>query len=414
MNEHFATLATPFQAWIPLEDLLHDFPLGLVLIAGVGDDAGARPVQWVHPSDLVEPAPFLTPRTVLLTTGSQFAGTLSHTAAATYVRSLVDAGAAALGIGVGIRWDRVPPSLVRACDEFRLPLIRVPYDTPFIAVSRAAQRLIDAAMYARSLDRSESLSRAQRTAPRLAGAEAALRTAVMRLLFAHHDELATDIASEVLPPLPKGQMVVLSLDLRDDAARPPLSQGIDGVIFGALDDRTLIICETSRLGPIRRLLDRHRIPAGLSERGDRHDLPTLLEQANRALEHALTINEPSIIEYRPAMHSGVLQLLSDSPAAKRRASGLLSPITRYDARHRDSLLESLTVWLSQNGQLSPAAAQLGVHRHTLRARIRTAAALIQRDMDSPDTRAELWTALRITKQRETDPIPLPAAHGRRA
>ncbi|MFC6236166.1 helix-turn-helix domain-containing protein [Leucobacter soli] len=36
-----------------------------------------------------------------------------------------------------------------------------------------------------------------------------------------------------------------------------------------------------------------------------------------------------------------------------------------------------------------------MHRHTLRSRVQTAATLLQRDLDDPDTRAELWAALRV-------------------
>jgi purine catabolism regulator len=56
-------------------------------------------------------------------------------------------------------------------------------------------------------------------------------------------------------------------------------------------------------------------------------------------------------------------------------------------------VESVRVWLAHHGQWEPAAAQLAVHRHTLRKRIRRAAELLGRDVDQPGTRAELWVAL---------------------
>ena len=56
------------------------------------------------------------------------------------------------------------------------------------------------------------------------------------------------------------------------------------------------------------------------------------------------------------------------------------------------------MWLAHHGQTSAAASELGVHRHTLRSRIATAAHLLQRDLDAPDSRAEIWTALRLTSQ----------------
>lgn len=91
----------------------------------------------------------------------------------------------------------------------------------------------------------------------------------------------------------------------------------------------------------------------------------------------------------------MLRLLDGLPQARTRAEGLLAPLRQHDRRHDDGIEQSLRVWLAHNGQLSPAANEIGVHRHTLKSRIRTAESLLQRDLDDPDARAELWTALRI-------------------
>lgn len=421
--ESFAEPA--LQPRIDLDALLRDYQLGLVLIAGVDDDAGSRPVQWVHSSDLVDPTPFLTPRTVLLTTGEQFPGGLDRETAEAYVERLIAAGTTALGIAVGLRWDRIPPPLVEACDRLGLPLIRVPYDTPFIAITRAAARLIESAVHTQNLN---LLSEGRfRPSAGLAQAESALRSAVVQLLIAGDQALANRIAEPILPRLPRGQLAVIALGPDDDlplghatrgqradtrrvgGARgsAPVHTGAsataeqhpitgEGVVFGEIDGRTLILCEAPRIAELQRALAGHA--AGLSERGSLQDLRALVDQADRALEHALaTADEAILVEYRPAMHSGVLQLLEESPEARRRAAGLLSPVRSHDRRHADAIERSLEVWLRHNGQLSPSAEELQIHRHTLRARIRTAASLLQRDLDSPDTRAELWAALRLSE-----------------
>ena len=59
---------------------------------------------------------------------------------------------------------------------------------------------------------------------------------------------------------------------------------------------------------------------------------------------------------------------------------------------------ALRTWLAHHGQYEPAAAELGVHRHTLRSRVRRAGELLDRDLDAPDARAELWFGLQLTSR----------------
>jgi purine catabolism regulator len=68
------------------------------------------------------------------------------------------------------------------------------------------------------------------------------------------------------------------------------------------------------------------------------------------------------------------------------ADALLRPL---DAETR----ETLRVWLAHHGAWDPAATELGVHRHTLRNRVRRAEQVFCRSLDSPGLRAELWLAL---------------------
>lgn len=389
---------------IELDALLHDYLLGLVLIAGVEHDTGSRPVQWVHSSDLTDPGPFLTPRTVLLTTGAQFGEAPAPETIDAYVQGLVQAGATALGVGVGLQWERIPPPLIEACDRHRLPLFRVPYDTPFLAVVRTGARLLDTRT-TEGWGREQSLPPGpQSRRDRLAASEAALRVAVLQLLLGGRRELADQVASHLLPPLPRRSLAVLSFADPPPATlaaeMAPLIAEQPGVFSASTAGVTTVIAEAGLVAALRRVLARHRMPAGVSERGSMGELPELVEQASRAAALALRQDPPAPLDYRPAMHAGVLQLLQSSPEAARRALGLLAPLRRHDERHGDRLELSVATWLRNNGQISPTAAELGVHRHTLRARVQTAAELLQRDLDDPDARAELWAALRLAPRPE--------------
>lgn len=101
-------------------------------------DSLDAPVPWVHSSDLDDPAPFLEPGQVLLTTGSQFgadAGSDDPAAFDGYVARLREAGIAALGFGTEVV-RATPRLLVEACARHGLPLVEVPYRVPFIRVAR--------------------------------------------------------------------------------------------------------------------------------------------------------------------------------------------------------------------------------------------------------------------------------------
>jgi purine catabolism regulator len=91
---------------------------------------------------------------------------------------------------------------------------------------------------------------------------------------------------------------------------------------------------------------------------------------------------------------GLLRLLA-TPEGLAFAESVLRPLRDHDAGGRGDLVDSLRVWLEHNGHWDGAAAALGVHRHTLRHRIRRVEELLERDLGASGVRAELWTALQV-------------------
>jgi DNA-binding PucR family transcriptional regulator len=65
------------------------------------------------------------------------------------------------------------------------------------------------------------------------------------------------------------------------------------------------------------------------------------------------------------------------------------------------LMDTLHAWLDQHGQVDAAAQRLGIHRHTVRHRLRRAEGVLGRPLDDPAVRADLWFAL--SAARPTDP-----------
>ena len=80
----------------------------------------------------------------------------------------------------------------------------------------------------------------------------------------------------------------------------------------------------------------------------------------------------------------------------RSRTGCCGALYEHDATGRGDLVASLRAWLSRHGQWDAAAADLGVHRHTLRYRMRRVEEILGRSLDDPDVRMELWLALKTT------------------
>lgn len=93
-----------------------------------------RVIRWVHTTELADPTRYLQGGEVILTTGVwRDAGTTSTG----FVAPLRQSDVAALGYGLPQPDAVVPDDLVSACAAARLPLFAVPFEVPFIAVSRA-------------------------------------------------------------------------------------------------------------------------------------------------------------------------------------------------------------------------------------------------------------------------------------
>jgi PucR family transcriptional regulator, purine catabolism regulatory protein len=108
-----------------LADLLAEESFGLELLSG-GTEA---PVQGAHAVEVEEPARWLGPHWVMLTTGVRLRGNAEAQRA--LVPQLREGGASALGFGVGLSFKRVPPALVEVAREHDFPIFAVPYETPF-------------------------------------------------------------------------------------------------------------------------------------------------------------------------------------------------------------------------------------------------------------------------------------------
>ena len=119
-----------------VRDLLDVSGLGLRLLTDV---AGAdRVITHVFTTDLPDPSRYLTPGDLVLT-GMIWCREPGD--ADRFVRTLVDAGAWALGAGEAM--GEVPPELIEACNRHGITLLAVPAETSFAAITEEVARRLN-------------------------------------------------------------------------------------------------------------------------------------------------------------------------------------------------------------------------------------------------------------------------------
>jgi purine catabolism regulator len=107
--------------------------LGIELAAGGAGLDNA--IRWVHVSELADPTPWLEGGELLITTGLGV-GELPRPQRE-YVRRLAAHGLAGLAFGVGFDWAEPPEALAEEAELLGFPIVTVPYEVPFIALTKA-------------------------------------------------------------------------------------------------------------------------------------------------------------------------------------------------------------------------------------------------------------------------------------
>lgn len=131
---------------------LVDIPhLGLEILAG--RSGLERAISWTHTSDLPEPWRWITGGELLMTNGLSFPKKAVDQES--LVAKLSEVGVSGLAIGEKMYCPPLTKRFLNACDRLSLPVLRIRYPLPFVAISRAVAE-------ATLLDQSTRLTRTVR------------------------------------------------------------------------------------------------------------------------------------------------------------------------------------------------------------------------------------------------------------
>jgi PucR family transcriptional regulator, purine catabolism regulatory protein len=491
--------------------------LGLRLVAG--RENADRTIAWAHSIELADPTPYLSGGELVMTTGMNVGRTdRDHF---DYLARLSAAGVAALAFDTGTTFTHVPPGIITAGNQLGLPILAVPADTPFIAITRAVIDEVTAGQLRsvqRVVDQQEVMAREALSngVPAVVGAlSTALSSAVVvlatdgstlaaagpdtgriaqlcsqqihgtrtrthrhqasqvladgdgyctlqalratqtlrgylavrsedplspldRLLVAHAVSLITiEMAkpAKVLDAehllraavtgalltgpthVDAGLLRYFSFDpanlatvtvltntgpaiaaekqahhILDTSASPYLMRTHANEIDLVLPADTGVASEAIRLALGAQL--QRRVGGGISQPGALDNLALCLRQA-RAAARAHT-GHGRICEYAEL---GVFNILlgNRSTADLELMSRQLKALDDHDSDDGSAtsgLLATLEAYLHENGHVESAAAAIGIHRHTMRNRLAKIRELTGCNLESADSRAEMWLAIK--------------------
>ncbi|TDC15614.1 PucR family transcriptional regulator [Streptomyces sp. 8K308] len=242
-------------------------------------------------------------------------------------------------------------------------------------------------------------------------AEARLGGAVLRMLLSGEPDHARTVAGELYGGLLDAPLrVVVAEADAECTALEDLGLVVESAaaragepVLAVADGADLVLLAADGGAAVAALADHARIEPrgradglvlGVSEPTGPSAVDTAYQHAREALLVARRRGR-TLVEHDHVADGSIVPLLADE-AVRAFADGMLRSLRDHDRRGRGDLLASLRAWLARHGQWDAAAADLGVHRHTLRYRMRRVEEILDRSLDDPDVRMELWLALKAS------------------
>jgi purine catabolism regulator len=244
------------------------------------------------------------------------------------------------------------------------------------------------AMAGLALEQNEQLDRSRRR----------LRSQVLASLLLDDPTLARRVLGSV-PPAPI-VIAIADADAPADAIadwweRRRAEHGT--AVFGGMSDAGItMVVSAEDAGLFDELAERFSIRLGVSGPETYDAFSRAHAQANSALRHRGGRADDGAVRYADTLTTSILSTLVTDDA-RLVAESRLAPL-RADGPELEA---SLRAWLQHDARFESAAAELGIHRHTLRSRVSNASRLLGSDLSTFPARAELWALLQASPPHET-------------
>jgi PucR family transcriptional regulator, purine catabolism regulatory protein len=226
-----------------------------------------------------------------------------------------------------------------------------------------------------------------------------LRARALQLLLTGDHHTASLVVRTSPAPRPKlpDQACVLRAsgpeDSRDQALQRVESESL---LAGLLADELVVIAPAPRSAALAAELSTHDLRVGIGAPGPLAEVRRSAETASYALD--MTHTDSPVAAWEQSVDRGVLSLIDDDRAAAYSTSFLAA---LGEGAQREVLLETLRSFLLHHGSHLKVAADLGIHRNTVRHRLTQLETALGRSLADPQTRMNAWAALTLAER----PVP---------
>ncbi len=179
-----------------------------------------------------------------------------------------------------------------------------------------------------------------------------------------------------------------------DALHDALTELEETAVLGAvLDEELVCVASPSEVPQVVAVLVGEDVRVGVGEQVPLAELHRSHVTAGFALGSTGAGNP--VASWEAAVDRGVLSLVDDE-RAEAFAESLLGALAGPAG---DDLLTTLATFLRHHGSHVRVAAELGVHRNTVRHRLDAVQRALGRSLDDPQTRVDCWVALQVRTGR---------------
>lgn len=173
------------------------------------------------------------------------------------------------------------------------------------------------------------------------------------------------------------------------------------------DETVLLLCDPG--GAAAEQMSRLAVqmgasPVGMGTAVDPAAADMSLRQARRARDLALSRSLPFVALPETHTYKTILAI-GDAVERANFADTILGTLDEYDDRRSGELVRALGAYVGNTSNIEAAANQLGIHRHTMRARLAKIIELTGRDLGNAPDLLELWLAYEFREIARSERIP---------